>query len=97
MSAQRIRCTVTRYRVLEDALHQDVRVEHTDFHVSDGWLYLHNSSASAPVENLLADARAGRGWTAQAGTPPVFVEGRWGGRVWPRIHVYAADLLKALG
>jgi len=86
-------------------LRETVREETTGYHVRDAlsgdpdkrvpYLYLHNSSASAPLVNLLAAAHEGQGWPAQAGTPPVFVDGEgWGGRNWPRIYVGADALLE---
>lgn len=97
----RMRCAVTYYSVGRQrpggVLVSSTREEHVGFHVEDGWLHLHNSEASAPVEDLLHGAREqGRGWCAQAGTPPVCGDGRWGGRNYPEIHVSADDLIAAL-
>lgn len=59
------------------------------------YLCLGNSAASAPLKKLLAAAREGRGWSAQSGTPPVYVEGDgWGGRNYPKIYVEADALLE---
>lgn len=78
---QRLRCTVTSYRVIDGELWEGVEETNTGFRIREGWLYLGNSAASAPVDDLLDGAREGRGWSAQAGTPPVKVEcqaDRWG-------------------
>jgi hypothetical protein len=100
-----IRCVVTRYRVdygpnphpLEGYLHKTTREEEASFHLRGGWLYLHNSAASARVEDLLRGACEGRSWTAQMGTPPVYIDGEgWGGRNWPEIKVSSEALLEAL-
>lgn len=100
-----LRCTITRYSIdydpdphpLSSSLRTTTSEETTGFHVRDGWLYLHNSAASTRVENLLNGAREGRDWTAQCGTPPIFVDGEgWGGRNWPKIEVSAEALLEAL-
>lgn len=95
---------VLRQHVREETT--SARVEHgQSVKIIDGWprvlnrppayLYLDNSEASAPLADLLAAAREGRGWDAQAGTPPVYVEGAgWGGRNYPRIRVEADALLE---
>lgn len=100
---QRLRCTITRYSAgyssrspLKSYLTETTTEETTGFHIRDGWLYLHNSAASAHVDELLDGAREGLGWSAQCGTPPVFFEGRWSGRNWPKIEVSAEALLEAL-
>lgn len=74
----RIRCMVTYYSVDRQQpggeLISSTREEHVGFHVENDWLYLHNSEASAPVEDLLRNAcEEDRGWLAQAGTAPVYV------------------------
>jgi hypothetical protein len=91
VTENRIRCTVTRYSVVDDRLVETTTEETTGYHVQplDGYLYLRNSAASARVSDLLAQAQRGQlerpgrhgGWSAQAGTPPVKVEcqaERWG-------------------
>jgi hypothetical protein len=101
VSRLRIRCTVTRFNVDHDqpggVLISSTREEIVGCHVERGYLFLHNSAASALVEDLLRGAREeGRGWSAQFGTHPVCINGRWGGRNYPAIHVSAADLIEAL-
>ena len=72
-----------------------MRPEATGWHVRGGNLYRHNSAASSRLSDLLTSAREGRGWLAQIGTPPVYVDGEgWGGRNWPRIYVTADALLE---
>jgi hypothetical protein len=83
VTENRIRCTVTRYSVVDDRLVETTTEETTGYHVQplDGYLYLRNSAASARVSDLLAQAQRGQGWSAQAGTPPVKTEcqaERWG-------------------
>jgi hypothetical protein len=101
VSELQIRCTVTYYQVVfpDDApagvLRKITREETTSAEVRGEYLYLGNSVASAPWKELLAAAREGRGWDAQAGSPPVYVEGEgWGGRNYPRIRVEADALLE---
>jgi hypothetical protein len=100
-----IRCTVTRYSVdygpdphpLEGVLTERTREEITSASISptSGFLYLGNSSSCASLKWLLTGAREGRGWNAQAGSPPVYVEGDgWGGRNYPKIYVEADALLE---
>jgi hypothetical protein len=106
MDRQMIMCVVTRYWVdygpnphpLEGHLHKTTSEEETSFHVHGDWLYLHNSAASARVEDLLTLAREGHSWCAQMGTPPVYIDGEgWGGRNWPEIKVSSDALLETLG
>src|SRR4051812_45294566 len=95
MADKRIRCTVTRYSVVDDRLVETTTEEETGYAIEPSrsttyrvvhgertdlprderlWLYLNNSEASGPVEQLLEQARRGQGWPAQAGAPPVKVE-----------------------
>lgn len=89
MTENRIRCTVTRYSVVDDRLVETTTEEETSYEIrrvlaDQQWrdyLYLRNSAASANVEDLRELVRFDRGWSAQAGTPPVKVEcqaERWG-------------------
>jgi hypothetical protein len=104
MSELRIRCTVTRYSAdysrdmnerPQGSLVERTTEETTSAEVRGEYLYLGNSAASAPWKKLLAAAREGRGWDAQAGSPPVYVEGAgWGGRNYPKIRVEADALLE---
>lgn len=94
MTNHRLRCTVTRYDIIDGALREKTSKETTGYRIERGWLYLNNSAASAWLSDVLREARAGQGWSAQSGTPPVFLEGRWGGRVWPKIYVEADALLE---
>jgi hypothetical protein len=69
-----LRCTITSYHVDLKAgeVVETVREATTGYHVSDGWLYLHNSCASVDLELVLKHAHEGRDWGAQAGSPPVY-------------------------
>lgn len=94
MSDHQLCCTITHYDVVDGKLSEITTEETTSYRISSGWLYLDNSAASAWLNDVLRDARAGRGWTAQAGISQVLLDGRWAGRVWPKIYVSADALLE---
>jgi hypothetical protein len=105
-----LRCISTHYRIRLNAvtapkgeLLETKRNETTGYHIRDSgsyeivepYIFLHNSGASAPLSALFTKAREGRGWTAQAGAPPVYVSGEgWVGRNNPNIYVPADSLLE---
>jgi hypothetical protein len=100
----RIGCVVTRYKVqkIHEArsdyeLVQETTAEDTSYRIEGDYLYLGNSEASARLQDLEGIAREGEDWSAQAGTPPVKVDGYWGGRNYPKIVVPAAELRRVLG
>jgi hypothetical protein len=100
----RIGCVVTRYKVqkIHEAradyeLVQETTAEDTAYRVENDYLYLGNSQASARLEDLEGLAREGEDWSAQAGTPPVEVDGYWGGRNYSKIVVPASELRRVLG
>jgi hypothetical protein len=90
----RIACTIERYSVVDNELHRELIHATTGYHLKGEWLKLHNCAASAQIDDLLAGAREGRGWLAQFGMPPVYLDGEWGGRNYPEIRITAEDLLK---
>lgn len=100
MSPHLLRCITTYYNIRNNALHETTREERTGYTLRKGgrnhelYLYLDNCSASAPLVSLLEGARKGKGWLAQAGAPPVRVDGKWVGRIWPKIYVDADALLE---
>lgn len=89
-------CVVTRYQVSQWGLTAITTAEPTSYWVERGYLHLGNSAASGPVERLLERAREGGDWLAQFGTPPVFLDGCWGGRNYPEVRVAAAELVRVL-
>jgi hypothetical protein len=103
-----LRCTVTHYRVdsvtaREGEIVATRRDTTSGYHIRDSgsfetvepYIFLHNSGASAPLSSLFAQAREGRGWNAQCGTPPVYAaDAGWGGRNYPNIYVSADSLLE---
>jgi hypothetical protein len=100
----RIGCVITRYKVqkIHEArtdyeLVQETTAEDTSYRIENGYLYLGNSEASARVEVLEGLALNEMDWSAQAGTPPVKVDGFWGGRNYSKIVVPAAELQRVLG
>jgi hypothetical protein len=92
----KISCIVTRYVVQQGELQERERVEETSYEVRDGWLYLGNSAASARIEYLRRRAQDELPWGAQFGTPPVRVDGYWGGRNYPNIVVEGSELARVL-
>jgi hypothetical protein len=100
----RIGCVVTRYKVqkIHEAradyeLVQTTTAEDTSYRVENDYLYLGNSEASARLQVLEGLALNEMDWSAQAGTPPVKVDGYWGGRNYPKIVVPASELRRVLG
>lgn len=97
MERASITCTVTRYAVVNGRLVETTADEQTSYRINDGWLYLGNSQASVRVESAREMAREEQEWCAQSGTPPVCVDGHWGGRNYPKIHVGVVELLRVAG
>jgi hypothetical protein len=91
-----ITCTFTRYAVVEDELEETTTDEPTTWFIENGWFYLGASAASARVDALTKAAEHDMGWSAQAGTAPVRVDGAWGGRNYPKIFVPADELKRVL-
>lgn len=101
MSVHLLRCRSTYYRVEDNKLAETTREETTGYLIRKGgrnhepYIYLHNSAASAPVNDLIAGAHKGGGWMAQVGHPPAYVEGEgWFGRSSSQIYVPADALLE---
>jgi len=72
-----IRCSVTRYSLIENVLRESTSVEETSYvieqHGGEDYILLGNCAGSAPVNRLIEDAKADRDWCADAGSAPVYV------------------------
>lgn len=69
----KIKARVTRYRIEDGELVETTADEETTLELEDGWLYIGNSRGSFPV-NKLNEAIERGGWSAQSGTPPVYIK-----------------------
>lgn len=60
------------------------------------WLALANGPQSVQITPESEPELRERGWLAQTGTPPVCVDGRWGGRNYPRYEMPASEVCRVL-
>ena len=58
------------------------------------WVSHEHGPQSLPLEGMYELVEKGNDWLMQYGTPPVCVEGRWGGRNYPHMVVPHAELVK---
>jgi hypothetical protein len=82
--------------VRDEEIERRTAEEQTSYEIRNGWLYLGNSYASAEVDRLRRRALQGGDWSAQAGTEPIWADGCFGGRNYPRIVVPATELERVL-
>lgn len=94
---------VTKYYLTNDGpfepmtLHERTETGVFTITVRDGvggqdWIYLDGGPCSMPVDRLAGAANLG--WHVQSGTPPVCIDGEWGGRNYPRIYIPAEQVAK---
>ena len=98
LKSNKLRCRVTRYHANVDGIgiSETEANEVTTCFLTNGYLYLGISAATARADSLLAGARAGGGWLAQYGTKPYFDNGHLTGKDHPNIYVTADALLEVL-
>lgn len=89
---------ITYYSVVGNALVEATYDEEKELHVYDRdgveWLGFVRGPQSMPFDRIDEAIRNG-GWSAQSGTPPVCVDGRWGGRNYPKMFINVDELQRA--
>ena len=86
---------MTRYSVVNNRLVETVTTPKIGFKITEAvgekWLHFDRGYESMPLARVPEAIEAG-GWCANAGAPPVCVNGKWGGHVYSKIVVPAESL-----